>query len=59
MDSELVMRALNASKEFFEARDRMNAKVHLDEPRYSPITVLVKAALEQVDSPAPPREGTE
>lgn len=40
--------ALCAASEFFKRRDEMNAKVHLGEPRYSPITSLVDAAYERV-----------
>lgn len=39
-----VTRALATANRFFKARDIMNAEVHLAEPRWSPITVLVANA---------------
>lgn len=37
--------ALMDAEEFFTARDEMNAKVHLQEARWSPITLQTRAAV--------------
>lgn len=37
--------ALMDADEFFTARDEMNAKVHLAEARWSPITLQTRAAV--------------
>jgi hypothetical protein len=55
-----VVQALAEATRFFEHRDRMNAVVHLVEVRWSPITILVRQAWEEVskdsqsDSPPAP-----
>ena len=38
-DLDSLLEHLEASAQFFVSRDEMNAQVHLDETRYSPITV--------------------
>lgn len=47
-DRELVRSALLHASRYFEFRDRMNAEVHLAEPRWSEVTILVGKALHAV-----------
>lgn len=43
---ERMADALSEAVDYFVARDEMNAKVHLQEPRWSPITDACRDALE-------------
>lgn len=40
-----VLNTLDECEQFFRLRDRMNARVHLARPRYSPITKEVTKAI--------------
>ncbi len=44
-----VRRALVAAREFHEERDRMNATLHLDSVRWSPLTKLLRDAVLRLD----------
>jgi hypothetical protein len=48
-DLHRIKEALEQSLAFFNARDEMNAVVHLDAVRYSPLTRKVAAELKQVN----------
>lgn len=45
-DLAIVVRALEASDQYFAHRDQMNAAVHLAPTRYSPATALVQQGLD-------------
>lgn len=43
-DLEKISDALEHAVEHHEAKDEMNAALHLSEPRYSPLTTLLRNA---------------
>jgi len=45
-----VLRALKLAAEYFISRDQMNARIHCQETRLSPITELVRDALNMFSS---------
>jgi hypothetical protein len=48
-DLEKLRDALTAAHNFLLLRDQMNAAVHCDSPRYSPLTTVVGTAVDKVE----------
>jgi hypothetical protein len=47
-DYRFILEALEKADRFFTSRDVMNSAVHCELPRLSPITKLVKVAIERL-----------
>jgi len=43
-DYKIICEALEKAEGYFKLRDMMNARIHCDTPRFSPITNLVTEA---------------
>jgi hypothetical protein len=52
-----VFKALKLAAEYFISRDQMNARIHCQETRLSPITELVRDALNMFSSGSRPAGG--